>query len=72
MQVASGKVINGRIVVDAEFPEGADVTLFVNDDEETFDVTPELEAVLLASMAAGARGETIPAEQLLRELDRDE
>ncbi|HEY0155973.1 MAG TPA: hypothetical protein VGF28_01630 [Thermoanaerobaculia bacterium] len=68
MQIASGKVVNGHVVVDAELPEGADVTLIALNDEETFEVTPELEAVLLESIAQGRRGETIPAEELLREM----
>jgi hypothetical protein len=68
MQIASGKVIGGRIVVEAELPEGADVTLIALDGEETFDVDPELEAVLLESIAQGKRGETISAEVLLSEL----
>ena len=38
------------------------------DGEETFEVTPELKAVLLESIAQGDRGEVIPGEQLLREL----
>ena len=68
MQIASGKVVNGRVVVDAELPEGADVTLIALDGEETFEVGPELEAILLESIAQGERGETISAEDLLREL----
>jgi hypothetical protein len=67
MQIASGKVVNGRVVVDADLPEGAEVTLIALDGEETFEVTPELKAVLLESIAQGDRGETIPGEQLLRE-----
>ncbi len=68
MQIASGKVVNGRIVVEGELPEGADVTLIALDGEETFHVDAELEAVLLESIAQGERGETISAEELLREL----
>jgi hypothetical protein len=68
MQVASGKVINGRIVVDADFPEGTEVMLLALDGEETFEVDDELRAVLLESIAQADRGETIPAEDLLREL----
>ena len=67
MQIASGKVVNGRVIVEAELPEGAQVTLIALDGEETFEVTPELKAVLLESMAQGDRGETIPGEQLLKE-----
>ncbi len=68
MQIASGKVIDGRVVVEAELPEGADVTLIAIDGEETFEVGPELEAILLESIAQGRRGEVISAEDLLREL----
>jgi hypothetical protein len=68
MQIASGKVINGRVVVEAELPEGADLTLIAFDGEETFEVSPELEALLLESIAQGERGETMSAEELLREL----
>ena len=68
MQVASGKVINGRVVVEAELPEGADVMLLALDGEETFEVDDELKAVLLTSIAQADRGETISAEELLSEL----
>jgi hypothetical protein len=68
MQIASGKIIAGRVVVEAELPEGADVTLIALDGEETFEVSPELEAVLLESIAQGRRGEVISAADLLREL----
>jgi hypothetical protein len=68
MQIASGKVVNGRVVIEAELPEGADVTLIALDDDETFEVSPELEAILLESIAQGERGETIGADDLIREL----
>ena len=68
MQIASGKVIDGRVVVDAELPEGADITLVALDGEETFEVSPELEATLLESLAQARRGEVISAEELLKEL----
>ena len=45
MQIASGKVVNGQVIVEAELPEGAQVTLIALDGEETFEVTPELKAV---------------------------
>ena len=68
MQIASGKVVNGRVVVEAELPEGAEVMLLALDGEETFEVDAELEAVLLESIAQGERGETISAEKLIREM----
>jgi hypothetical protein len=68
MQIASGRVVNGQVVVDAELPEGVEVTLLALDGEETFEVDGELETILLESIAQGRRGETISAEELLREM----
>ena len=68
MRIASGKVIDGQIVYEGKLPEGADVTLIARDDEETFEVSPELRAVLLESIAQCDRGETIPAADLIREM----
>jgi len=68
MQIASGKVVDGQVVVEGELPEGSDVTLLAFDGEEEFQVGAELEAVLLESIAQGERGETISAKELLREM----
>lgn len=68
MQIASGRVIDGRVVIDGDLPEGAEVTLLALDGEETFEVDAELEAVLLESIAQGKRGETISAEALFEEM----
>ena len=52
MRVATGKVIDGRVVVEGTaFDEGAVVTILARDDDETFDLSPEQEAeVLIASL----------------------
>jgi len=68
MRIASGKVVHGQIVYEGELPEGADVTLITREDEETFEVSPELRAVLLESIEQCERGETISAVELLREM----
>jgi hypothetical protein len=68
MQIASGRVVDGQVVVEGDLPEGAEVTLLALDGEEEFEVDAALEAVLLESIAQGRRGETIPAEDLLREM----
>jgi len=68
MRIASGKVVHGQIVYEGELPEGADVTLITREEEETFEVSPELHAVLLESIAQCERGETISADELLREM----
>ena len=68
MRIASGKVVDGKVVYEGELPEGADVTVLAHDREEMFEVTPELKAVLLESIAQCERGETISADELLREM----
>lgn len=68
MQIASGKVIDGQVVVECDLPEGSDVTLLALDGEEEFEVGADLEAVILESIAQGQRGETISAAHLLREM----
>jgi hypothetical protein len=71
MQIATGTVIGGKIVVEGDpLPEGAVVTILAREADETFEVPPELEAQLLESIAQAERGETISAEELLKRLRR--
>jgi hypothetical protein len=72
MRVASGKVVHGQIVFEGELPEGAEVTLLAHGPAETFEVDPELKAVLLESIAQCQRGETISADELIEEMLRRE
>jgi hypothetical protein len=37
MQMASGKVVDGRVELDGELPEGASVTVIARDEDETFE-----------------------------------
>ena len=72
MQIASGKVVGGRIEVDAELPEGATVTVIARDEEESFEADPATEKMLLDAIAQCESGETIPLKQVLSELrDRE-
>jgi hypothetical protein len=68
MRIASGRVVDGRVIYDGELPEGAEVTLLAHEPEETFEVSSELKAVLLESIAECERGETISADELFREM----
>ena len=72
MRIASGKVVHGQVVYEGELPEGADVTLIAEDHEETFEVTEELKRALLQSIAQCERGETISAEDVIREMQSRE
>lgn len=69
MQLATGTVVEGKVVVEGEpLPEGAVVTILVREADETFEVPPELEAELLESIAEADRGETISADELIERL----
>ena len=71
MQLATGTVIGGKIVVAGEpLPEGTIVTILAREARETFEVPPELEAELLESIAQADRGETISADEALQRLRR--
>jgi len=72
MQLATGTVVDGKIVIEGDaFPEGTVVTILVREMSETFEVPPELEADLLESMAEADRGDTISADELLQRLRRN-
>jgi len=68
MQIASGKVVDGRVELDGELPEGASVMVIARDDDETFEADPATEKMLLDAIAQCELGDTIPLKQLLPEL----
>ena len=71
MRVASGRIIEGRIEVDAaDLPEGAAVTVLLAEGDETFEADEETEQMLLESIAQCERGLTVPLSQVLEELRR--
>ena len=72
MRIASGKVVDGRVELDAELPEGASVTVIARDDEASFEVDAATERMLLDAIAQCERGQTLPVEQVLSELRRRE
>ncbi len=66
MKLATGKVVQGKVVIEGEaLPEGTVVTVLAVEDAETFEVPAELEAELAESLAQAARGETIPVTDAL-------
>jgi len=71
MKVATGTVIDGKVVVEGEsLAEGTKVTVVLREDDEFFDLAAAEEAKLLASIAEIERGEYITAEELLERLRR--
>ncbi len=69
MQVATGAVVNGKIVVeDAPLTEGAVVAVFTRGADERFSLTEAQETELLEAMAEIERGEHVSLEDLLLSL----
>jgi hypothetical protein len=67
MVITSGRVVEGRVVIEGDpLPEGTRVTVLTLDGDGTFALDAAAEAELLESMAEGDRGETVPAESVLR------
>lgn len=70
MKIATGTVMDGKIVVEGQpFSEGEKVTVLSVGEEQSFRVTPEEKRLLLASIAQAERGELVDADKLLNELD---
>ena len=71
MKVATGIVVDGKVVVEGEaLTEGSTVTVVLRDEDEAFDLTPEEEDELLESIAEIERGEFVSGEQVLERLRR--
>jgi len=71
VKVATGTVVDGKVVVEGEpLAEGTKVTVVLREDESSFDLTPQEEAELLASIAEIERGEYITEDELLERLRR--
>jgi hypothetical protein len=68
MRIASGKVVDGRVELDAELPEGASVTVLALEGDETFEADAETEKMLLEAIAQCDRQQTTPITELLAEL----
>lgn len=71
MQVATGTVVNGKIVVEGvSLPEGAVVAVVTRGADESFSLTEAQEHELLAAMAEIERGEYVTLEELLQSLPK--
>jgi predicted transcriptional regulator len=69
MQVATGTVVDGKVVVEgAELPEGAVVTILSRGAAAGFRLTREQEDELLDALAEIDRGESVTLEELLASL----
>ena len=71
MQVATGTVVDGKIVLEGVFlPEGAVVAVVTRGADESFLLSVEQEYELLEAMAEIDRGETVSLDDLLTSLPK--
>jgi hypothetical protein len=69
MQVATGTVVDGKIVLEGvRLAEGAVVAVVTRGADENFSLTEEQENELLAALAEIERGEYVSLDDLLRSL----
>lgn len=66
MRISTGKVIEGKVVVEGlPLEEGSVVTVLARESSETFRLTAEEEEELLLSIGEADRGETVSLEEAL-------
>jgi hypothetical protein len=71
MKMATGKVREGKVVLEGvTLEEGSSVTILARDEEGGMTLTPEEEAELLLAIAEADRGETVSADEVLAKLAR--
>ena len=71
MQVVTGTVIDGKIVVEGlSLPEGTAVTVLARGDEAVVKLSPQEEADLLAALDEADQEEGISAEEFFARLRR--
>ncbi|MEO8248274.1 MAG: hypothetical protein ABI589_02795 [Burkholderiales bacterium] len=69
MKLATGRVVQGKVVADVgTLPDGMVVTVLTPDEEDGFETPTDLEAELEEAIAQAARGETMPIAKVLNRL----
>ena len=71
MQIASGVIVDGKVVVEGlTLPDGTVVTVLARGDEGAVRLSPDAEAELLQALDEADREEGIGAEELFTRLRR--
>ena len=73
MALYSGRVVDGKVVVEgASLPEGAEVDVFLIEENEELTLTPDMEDELAAAIERLDRGEGIPWEEVRKQIRKIE
>lgn len=71
MRMTSGTIRRGKVELEEnDLPDGTRVIVLAREGDETFELSPDEEAKLLAAIAEGARGEVRDAKEVLRKIRR--
>jgi hypothetical protein len=71
MRIITGRVVDGKVVVeDGHLEEGSTVTVLAQDEGEPFVVSGADKTFLLESLAEIRRGESVTAAEMFDELRR--
>lgn len=71
MQIATGRVVAGQVVVEGlALPEGELVTVLTRDTDPTVTLSLDEESELLEAIAEAERGDTLSVEEVLSRLGR--
>lgn len=63
MKAARAKVVKGKIVTRAKFPEGAELTVVLRERLPPVDLSPEEEEAMLRGIASIEAGRGIPLQE---------
>ena len=71
MLITTGRVNGGLIEFEGDnLPEGAKVTILAAENDETFEVGPDEEAILLAAIAEAESGDVVDASTLIKQISK--
>jgi hypothetical protein len=70
MQVVTGTVVEGKVVLSAALPEGTVVAVYPEDNRPPVRLPPELQAELEAALAEADVDEGISADELFEQLKK--
>ena len=64
LKAARARVVKGRIVTRAKFPEGARLTILMDDDRPPIELEPEDEDAMLRGIESIKAGKGVPLDEI--------